>query len=62
MPNTIQPREYSKGGGTEGISYNFVNLNQWNDERKVNVNRSNGNRWNASNWFGGRRNPLLSLL
>lgn len=33
MPNSIQPREYSKGGGTDDILYNIVR----NDDGNLNV-------------------------
>lgn len=54
VPDTIQPREYSKGGGTDGPRHGVyaVNVN-WNaDDREWNVNDwrldENGN-WNAGN-------------
>lgn len=53
VPNTIQPRDYSKGGATDGLPHIFfvanVNLND-DGQPDVNVNRlSNDNVWNAEN-------------
>ncbi len=54
MRNTIQPREYSRGGGKEGTLHIMAAFNRWNDERNVNVNK-NDNNWN-DNWrFAGVR-------
>jgi hypothetical protein len=69
MPNTIQPREYSKGGGMEGILYTTDsdgNLNVFNvkrnDDGKQWLNANNGNPdnfWNAENrWVFLRRNSF----
>ena len=58
MSNKVQPWEYSKGGGMEGILYKIATFNRWNDdERNVNVNR-NDNDWNDNWWFAGLRNFL----
>ena len=62
MPNEVQPREYSRGGGKDDILYNIATFNQWNDDkRNVNVNRNNSNDWNDNWWFAGLRNSLISL-
>jgi hypothetical protein len=60
IPNNIQPREYSKGSGQEDILHIIATFNQWNDERKVNVNR-NDNDWNDNWWFAGVRQFLFCL-
>jgi hypothetical protein len=61
MPNTIQPREYSKGGGMDSILHITAAFNRWNDdERNVNVNR-NDNDWNDNWWFAGLANLFISL-
>ena len=57
MPDTIQPREHSTGGGTGGAPYDSSAFNRWNDERNANVNR-NDNDWNDNWWFAGVRNSL----
>jgi hypothetical protein len=73
MPNTIQPQEYSKGSGTDGILYitdSDGNLNVFNvkrnDDGKQWLNGNNGkpdNFWNADNrWVFLRRKSLISLL
>lgn len=58
MPNSIQPREYSKGSGSDDISYdsdgdpNLLNANRSVDGRWLNANYDNpGNRWNRDNGF-----------
>lgn len=54
VPHTIQPQEYSKGGGMGGSRHEVfaVNVNWNSDNRKWNVNDwkldENGN-WNADN-------------
>lgn len=66
MPNTIQPREYSKGGGMEGISHVTFEGNRnacyvwWNDsDRKANLNWVS-NFDNSNEWFAFS-NFLISL-
>mgnify|MGYP001258047401 CR=1 FL=1 len=60
MPNTIQPGEYSKGSGAEGVSYNtdsdgdlkLFNVEHDDDGRWLNTNYDNpDNCWNADNRF-----------
>ena len=60
MPNTIQPREYSKGGGKEGILYitdsdgdlNVFNVERNSDSLWLNTNYGNpDNFWNGDNRF-----------
>ena len=68
MPNTIQPKEYSRGGGMEGILYitdSNGNLNVFNVEHNDDglwLNGNNGNPdnfWNGNNrWVFTRRNLL----
>lgn len=69
MPDSIQPREYSMGGGIEGTPYstdsdgnlNVFNVNTDNDDRWLNSNYGNpDNFWNGNNqWvFVRPRNPL----
>ncbi len=54
VPHTIQPQEYSRGGGTDGSRHKVfaVNVNWNSDNRKWNVNDwkldENGN-WNTDN-------------
>ncbi len=61
MPNSIQPGEYSMGGGMGGISHDcYATFNRWNDERNVNVNR-NDNDWN-DNWSFAGVPKLFSFL
>lgn len=58
MPNKIQPREESRGGGMDGVLYILAAFNRSDDdERNVNVNR-NDNDWNDNWWFAGLRNSL----
>jgi hypothetical protein len=69
MPDSIQPREYSRGSGTEGIPYstdsdgnlNVFNVNTDSDDRWLNSNYGNpDNFWNGDNqWvFVRPRNSL----
>ena len=58
MPNTIQPREYSRGGGTDDVSWNsdgdlnLLNANRNDDGRWLNTtNDTPDNRWNHENGF-----------
>jgi len=60
MPNSIQPREYSKGGGTGGALYvtdsdgnpNLLGLNRNDEGRWLNAYNGNpGNRWNREYGF-----------
>lgn len=51
-PNTIQPREHSRGSGSDSFPHKIFVLNvNWNGEQwNVNVNRfDNDNEWNADN-------------
>lgn len=63
VPDTIQPRELSRGGGIDGLRYRIFTVNfYWNaDNQKWNVNDwkldENG-KWNAGNQV---LSPLLSL-
>ena len=61
LPQYIQPQEYSKGGGIDGLKHNFVvNVNVY-DPGKLNVNVNhleNDNVWSAK--YGNRIvSPLL---
>lgn len=52
VPNNIQPREYSKGDGKDGIWYKIfvANVNVNPNGFNVNVNRfENSNVWNGEN-------------
>ena len=58
MPNKIQPREHSKGGGTEGISRNsdgdpnLLNANRNDDGQWLNTTYDRpDNAWNRDNGF-----------
>jgi hypothetical protein len=71
MPNNIQPREYSKGGGTDGfqtIRDRDGNLKLFNCNRNGSeswLNNNNGhedNKWNSNNRFFFVRKSLISLL
>ena len=54
VPNKIQPQEYSRDGGIDGISHImgqlcYLYLNRNGDLRNVNVNRDNlDNNWNEN--------------
>lgn len=71
MPNNIQPLDYSKGGGKDGVLYktdrdgnpNVFNLNRNDDGLWLNNNWTNPtNRWNANYEFVfSLRNSLHSL-
>ena len=72
MRNNIQPREYSKGGGMEGILYTIdldgnrklFNVNR-NDDGKQYLNGNNGNPdnvWDADARFVFRRRNSLSFF
>jgi len=63
MPNTIQPREYSRGGETDGIARNWLDpdrnlnvlvVNRDEANRKLNLNWFD-NQWNRNYWFVGAR-------
>ena len=69
MPNTIQPRENSRGGGTEGILHisdgdpNLLNANRDDDGRWLNTYYDNpDNRWNRENGFAFSVAQLTSFL
>ncbi len=58
MPNSIQPKEYSMGGGIDGTSYssdgdpNVLNSNRNDDGQWLNANFDNpDNQWNVSGAF-----------
>lgn len=58
MPNTIQPGEYSMGGGMDGASHasdgnpNVLNANRNDDGRWVNTYWDNpDNHWNTNGAF-----------
>lgn len=58
MPNNIQPREYSKGGGNGGISRNsdgdpnLLNANRNDDSPWLNTTYDRpDNEWNRENGF-----------
>ena len=66
MPNNIQPREYSKGSGTDSLTHNSFEGNRnacyvwWNDsKRKANLNWIE-NFDNSYDWFAFR-NSFISL-
>lgn len=72
MPNTIQPQEYSRGGGMEDTLYitdSDGNLNVFNvkrnDDGKQYLNANNGNAdnvWNSDvRFLFLRRKSLISL-
>jgi len=69
MPNKIQPKEYSKGGGMEGILYNsdgdpkLLNANRNGDGCWLNTNYGNpDNRWNDNGSFAFVVSQLSSFL
>ena len=69
MPNSIQPREYSKGGGMDDISRNFdgsLNLlgtNRNDDGSWLNTYYDNpDNRWNRDNGFAFAVSQISSFL
>ena len=69
MPDKIQPREYSKGGGLGDISCNsdgdlkLLNVNRNNDGSWLNTNYDNpGNKWNRNNGFAFVVSQLSSFL
>jgi hypothetical protein len=58
MPNKIQPKEYSAGGGTDATAHitdsdpNLLGANRDGDGRDLNAYYDNpGNRWNRDNGF-----------
>ena len=68
IPNTIQPREYSRGGGTEDLAYDspvvdsngnscVVVLNGDSDNRNLNLNDVR-NKWDSNYWLVGVRNSF----
>ena len=69
MPNTIQPREYSKGSGLDDISYNsdgnpnLLNANRNGNGRYVNAYYDKpDNRWNRNDGFAFAVPQLSSFL
>lgn len=66
--DTIQPREYSRGDGKEGLEYKVfaVNVNWNSDNREWNVNDwqlDENDRWNADNQvFSRHSQKFLSPL
>ena len=69
MPNTIQPREYSKGGGTDGILYANRNSNgnlyvrylNWNGKQWASNYNWLDNDWNSNNPSAVRATHFISL-
>ena len=69
MPDSIQPREHSKGGGTGGIScnsdgdLNLLNANRDDDGRWLNAyNDRSDDRWRRDNGFAFVASQLSSFL
>ena len=69
MPNSIQPREYSKGGDLDGRpcisdgNPNLLNANRNDDGRWLNTYWDNpDNRWNRDNGFAFAVSQLSSFL
>ena len=69
MPNTIQPREYSKGGGSDGISHNsdgdpkLLGTNRNDDGHWLNAYYDKpDNRWNRENGFAFVVSQISSFL
>jgi hypothetical protein len=69
MPNEIQPREYSKGGGIGGISRNsdgdpnLLNANRYDDGQWLDTTYDNpDNRWNDSSGFAFALSKISSFL
>lgn len=69
MPDSIQPREYSGGGGTDDISRNsdgdpnLLGANRNGDGRWLNANFDDpGNRWNCGDGFAFAVSQLSSFL
>jgi hypothetical protein len=69
MPNTIQPREYSRGSGIGGVLHitdddpNLLNVNRNDDGRWLNTTYdSPDNRWNRENGFAFIVSQLSSFL
>lgn len=69
MPNKIQPLEYSKGGGTEGISRNsdgdpnLLNASRNDDGQWLNTTYDRpDNAWNRDNGFAFVASKLSSFL
>jgi len=71
MPDTIQPCEYSRGSGKDGVLYitdSDGNLNVFNVKRNddglwLNANYANpDNHWNGDNLWVFRRPQLTSFL
>ncbi len=64
VPNTIQPREYSRGSGIDGFRYengvlHAVNVNWNGDGWNVNANSvDNLNRWNDGNHVFSRNSCI----
>lgn len=64
MPNTIQPQEYSRGGGMEGTSYRTDsdgNLNIFNVEHDDDDLWLNANYGNPDNFYNGNNRFLFVL-
>lgn len=59
MPHTIQPREYSRGGASDGMRYradaddlNLLGVNRNDDGQWLNAYNGNPqNQWNRDNGF-----------
>lgn len=69
MPDSIQPGEYSKGGGTADVSRdsdgdpNLLSANRNDDGRWLNAyNNNSDNRWNRENGFAFAVSQLFSFL
>jgi len=69
MPDSIQPREYSRGGGTDDISRNsdgdpnLLGTNRNGGGRWLNANFDEpGNRWNRDDGFAFAVSQLSSFL
>lgn len=69
MPDSIQPREYSRGGDMDDISCdsdgnpNLLNANRNDDGRWLNAyNDRPDNRWNRDNGFAFAVSQISSFL
>ena len=69
MPNTIQPRENSRGGGTDDTScnsdgdLNLLSANRNDSDYSLNAFNDNpDNRWNRENGFAFSVEQLTSFL
>ena len=71
IPNTIQPREYSRGGGKEDLAYDspvvdsngnscVVVLNGDSDNRNLNLNDVR-NKWDSNYWLVAFATLFISL-